>query len=528
MEKRLITAIVLSILVILICQSLVPRPKEPMARPVAQKVDIPTIKKDALPTEFAQEPVSYKEKETIIETEKYILTFTDIGGSLKEIRLKEYLDHATGSPLILVSNAVENRAICSIQSDALIKFLYKREFSLIKQDPDKIVYEYLVPGAFKVTKEYNFYKYNDYIELHILIYNLGNITINKDYDILGASGLQSAGLTMGRSFLEATSMIDGKISRTTRIKNGEQLIKGIISWTGIRERYFCIALKPQQESEAVILKQFGKSNIASGVRSKIAPIYAGGITEDSYFLYIGPNIAERLKKITPDLDNIVNYGIFGIITKGLLITLRAFYNVTKNWGVAIIMLTFLINIIVFPLTRKSFLSMKKMQDIQPHMEKLRKLHKDNPQKLNKELAELYRQYNINPLGGCLPLLLQMPVFIALYQGLISSIELKGANFLWIKDLSSPDYIHIPVSLPFLGNQIHILPILMVVAMFFQQRMSTKHTPTTTKEQEQQQKIMLFLFPVFFGFIFYSFPSGLVLYWLTNTILMVVEHSTMKH
>ena len=171
--------------------------------------------------------------------------------------------------------------------------------------------------------------------------------------------------------------------------------------------------------------------------------------------------------------------------------------------------------------------MRKIQDIQPHIEKLRSVHKDNPQKLNKEMAELYKQYNVNPFGGCLPLLIQMPIFIALYQGLIRSVELKGAHFLWIKDLSLPDYIGTPITLPLIGNNIHLLPLLMVVAMFFQQYISTKNSQSASKEQMQQQKIMLIFFPIFFGFLFYNFPSGLVLYWLTNTVLMVVEHSIIR-
>jgi len=126
-------------------------------------------------------------------------------------------------------------------------------------------------------------------------------------------------------------------------------------------------------------------------------------------LYIGPNNTERLKATGFDLDQIIDYGFFGGITKVLLAILRFFHNILKNWGVAIIMLTVLINIILFPLTKKSFTSMRKIQEVQPHIEKLRAVHKDNPQKLNKELAELYRQYNINPLGGCLPLLIQMPI-----------------------------------------------------------------------------------------------------------------------
>ena len=339
--------------------------------------------------------------------------------------------------------------------------------------------------------------------------------------------MQSSAMAMSKRFIEIDSMIDGKLVKNNKVKNGEDIVPGIISWTGVKERYFCIVLKPRQESEAVLLKQFGKSNLASGVRAKRIPIYSRSRIEDSYMLYIGPNDTAILNKPHLGLGQIINYGFFGGISKALLVVLRIFHKVVRNWGVAIIMLTFLINLIMFPLTKKSLLSMKKIQEIQPHIEKLRAVHKDNPQKLNKELADVYRQYNVNPFGGCLPMLVQMPIFIALYQGLMRSIELKGAHFLWIKDLSRPDYVHIPLTLPLVGNEIHVLPLLMVGAMFFQQKLSTKSNANTSNEQKQQQKIMLIAFPLFFGFLFYNFPSGLVLYWLTNTILMVVEHSAIR-
>ena len=163
--------------------------------------------------------------------------------------------------------------------------------------------------------------------------------------------------------------------------------------------------------------------------------------------------------------------------------------------------------------------MKKMQALQPAIEELRKTYKDNPQKLNTEIMQLYREYKVNPFSGCLPLLLQMPIFFALYQVLIRSVALKGAKFLWIKDLSSPDRLFtLPASLPFLGNEINLLPILMTIGMFIQQKFSMATTSTGSAEQ---QKLMLILFPLMFGFIFYHMPSGLVLYWFINSALMLL-------
>lgn len=157
------------------------------------------------------------------------------------------------------------------------------------------------------------------------------------------------------------------------------------------------------------------------------------------------------------------------------------------------------------------------------MVKLKELHKDNPHKLNKETMELYKKYNVNPLGGCLPMLLQMPIFIALYQGLMRSIELKGAHFLWIKNLARPEAVPLPFSLPVIGASINILPLLMVGMMVIQQKISQGSTTEgTTPEQAKQQKMMMMFMPIIFGFLFYQMPSGLVLYWLTNTVLMTAE------
>jgi YidC/Oxa1 family membrane protein insertase len=169
--------------------------------------------------------------------------------------------------------------------------------------------------------------------------------------------------------------------------------------------------------------------------------------------------------------------------------------------------------------------MQKMHELHPQMEKLKAQFKDNPQRLNKEIMELYRKYKINPLGGCLPLLLQMPIFVALYQALTKSIALRGASFLWISDLSMPDAVPIPFALPIFGNSINILPLAMVALMVVQQKISSKVMGgAVTEEQKQQQKIMLIIMPIMFGFIFYNMPSGMVLYWVVSTILTIVEQS----
>ena len=189
--------------------------------------------------------------------------------------------------------------------------------------------------------------------------------------------------------------------------------------------------------------------------------------------------------------------------KPLLKTLQYFYGITQNYGWSIVILTLIIKLLFFPLTHKSFKSMKGMQKIQPYVKVIQERNKDDRQKMNEELLELYKKHKVNPLGGCLPMLLQVPVFIALYHALFFSIELKGAPFFgWIQDLSVAD--------PY-----YVTPILMGATMFLQQRL------TPTVGDPVQQKIMMFL-PIVFTFLFISFPAGLVIYWTVNNLLTIAQ------
>ena len=174
------------------------------------------------------------------------------------------------------------------------------------------------------------------------------------------------------------------------------------------------------------------------------------------------------------------------------------------------------------------MSMKRMQLIQPQMNKLREHHKKNPEKLNKEMMELYKKHKVNPFGGCLPMVIQIPIFIALYVALSKSVILINSQFLWIKDLSSPDRVFLPITLPVLGNYIHLLPLLMCGAMVIQQRFTQIKMEGQDPAMEAQQKMMAVMMPIVFGFIFYQMPSGLVLYWLTNTMIMLTYQLRLKN
>ena len=253
------------------------------------------------------------------------------------------------------------------------------------------------------------------------------------------------------------------------------------------------------------------------------------LTNDPVSLFYGPKKLDLLEKVNPELENTVHFrGFLSPISKFLLEILNFIFGIVKNYGLAIIVLTILIKLILYPLTHKSLTSMAKMKEIQPEMQKLRKKYKDEPQKLNKKMMELYKENDVNPAGGCLPMLLQFPILIALFSVFSNAIALKGKPFiLWITDLSSPDVLfNLPFEVPIFGwETFNVLPILMIITMVYQQKANSG----SAQGQGGTQMIMKFFLPAFMFFIFYNFPSGLVLYFLSSNIITLVQQKyIMKH
>ena len=274
-----------------------------------------------------------------------------------------------------------------------------------------------------------------------------------------------------------------------------------VEFAGARDRYYCFSLLKGDYQ----LRWEEQNNIVS-LSFESAP--------QQVALYIGPQSEKELKPY--ELDSVMYYGFFHGIAVVMVKLMHFLFSVTKNWGLSIICFAILIYFALFPFTSKSTKAMQRMQQIQPEMEELKAKHKDNPQKLQKETIELYRKYKINPLGGCLPLLFQFPIFISLYQALLRLVELKGAQFLWIKDLSLPDhFMKISTTPPF---YINLLPIVIMCVGLIQQKI------TTGASSSSQQKSMGLFFAVFIGVIFYGFPSALVLYWLIQNILTLAYQS----
>ncbi|MBA5764167.1 membrane protein insertase YidC [Vibrio sp. 404] len=277
-------------------------------------------------------------------------------------------------------------------------------------------------------------------------------------------------------------------------------------WAAMIQHYFATAWIPRDEPGTNLYTRVIGNLADIGVRMPNKTIANGENAEMTATLWVGPKLQDQMAEVAPNLDLVVDYGWLWFIAKPLHWLLSTIHGFVGNWGVAIMLLTFVVRGAMYPLTKAQYTSMAKMRMLQPKLAAMRERIGDDRQRMSQEMMELYKKEKVNPLGGCLPLILQMPIFIALYWALMESVELRHSPFFgWIHDLSAQD--------PY-----YILPLLMGASMFMIQKMS----PTTVTDP-MQQKIMTFM-PVMFTFFFLFFPSGLVLYWLVSNIVTLIQQS----
>ncbi len=348
----------------------------------------------------------------------------------------------------------------------------------------------------------------------VLTFHHDSYVVDIAIKLGGASGAVDVGLganfgvvEWGEGFIGLigpASMVDDKVEKDTPSSESERA--GAVKWAALQDKYFMSVLLPRVGSSVLVKKELDKV-VSTAVRM---PQPASGVTLDMQ-LYAGPKEYDTLRAMNVGLEDTIDFGwfIYGswgivkMVAKPLFAVLRTINEVTHNYGVSIILVTVALKLLFSPLQYKSYKSMKDMQLVQPKVQALQEKFKDDRDRLNKELIKLYRDHKVNPVGGCLPMFLQMPVFVALFNVLYMTIELRQAPFmLWVKDLSVPD--------PF-----YVLPIIMGATMVIQQKI----TPTTM--DPMQAKVMLIL-PVMLTFLFLTFPAGLVLYWLTNNTLTILQ------
>ncbi|MEJ2057247.1 MAG: membrane protein insertase YidC, partial [Desulfofustis sp.] len=374
------------------------------------------------------------------------------------------------------------------------------------------------PAGLEVVRTYRF-KHNNYLFKH-------EVTVtNKSGQILqGEAGLHQNSLPFSKltkasnwlfrgpsMFSEAGGLQKYKLKE---FKDGPISVQGSFDWVAYEGTYFMTGIIPAAVPETVAMDA-EEELVSIDLLSPLETLDPEASKTYEYSLFYGPKKLTLLNEVGYNLGKIVNFGWFDIIAKPMLYLLNWFYSVVHNYGIAIILVTVILKAIFWPITQKGLKSMKNMQKLQPKVVKLKEKYKNDPTRMNQEMMALYKTYKVNPLGGCLPMVLQIPVFFSLYRVLLQAIELRHAPFmLWINDLSAPDRLYLGFDIPYLGG-LPVLTLLMGASMFLQQKM----TPTTA--DPTQAKIMMFL-PLIFTVMFVNFASGLVLYWFINNLLSILQ------
>jgi len=537
MDKRTLLALALSFLVFLVWSLLFgPKPKE---EPI-EKQATPTREESRPPAKERKIPPGPKRElmleverdfhDITVETELYTAVLSGSGPQIKSFQLTQYRSKLEKDSPLKELVQVSNKDGYGLNLGFLGENIPNIEWASYKvnrqnitvragNQPESLIYEWESPQGIGIRTEFLFYADRYEIDLSVKVANKSDYMIDDTllFNIahIPQEMRRSYGSFEGMALLLGNKLEEVKVSKL----QGKQFL-GQISWIAYEEPYFMTAIISENDGKAT-----AKAEVLPDGEIRISYIpspFNLGKNESTirnFTLYLGPRDLYILKTLNKNLEKAINFGWFDIIAKPLLVALRFFDKYLSNYGLSIILLTILIKILFWPLTRKSYQSMKEMRKLQPMMAKIREKYKNNKQEMNKQLMGLYKTYKINPMGGCLPMLVQMPVFFAFYRILPNSIELRHAPFvLWVNDLSAPERLFsFPFTIPLMAPPygIPILTLLMGASMFLQQKM----TPMTG---DPAQAKMMMLLPIVFTFLFINFPSGLVLYWLVNNILSIAQ------
>jgi len=498
MNKNLILAVVLSSLVYIGWYSFMekrlpkPQPQQAQTAQGAQPAVAAQTGSAAAQAEPAALPADWKSKAVTLKTGKAEYSFNEQTGAIASVVYQ--------GPVAPVELLMKPEA-------GLFAASFPHRFKLKKQAQDYVEFSADAPGGLQITRKYRLTPDNGMNELMIMVANTGNreilvpaweLTIGPGLSTVASEMKDNKGeLKAAYTFSEA-----GRKHPVLENIDEDEAAQHDWVWTGVQNRYFLAAL-----ADGGDMQKFRPARRDLLVGKDKAPLLAipfpavalrpGERRSWAARFYAGPKDLAKLRQLGFGLDRAVDFGFFAPLAKLANSSLIYFHNLTGNYGLAIIILSVIIQLLLTPLSFKSYKAMAVMKKIQPEMQAIQKMYKDDPQRMNREVMDLYKRHGTNPLGGCLPMLLQIPVFFALFTALRNSWSLHGAPFfLWIKDLSSKD--------PF-----YVLPLVMGGIMFLQQHLS----PQTS---DPAQAAMMKWMPVIFTFMFLSFPSGLVLYWLINS------------
>ncbi len=493
-----------------------------------------------------------EEKIITIETDLVKLELTSKGGKIRKYYLKKYqtwyyenyeendfynrhvqlLNQTNGGDLDVVFITTQGKLVNTSNLDfssSADNYYYKISGS----DSLQISYSHNIDDEKVIRKNFTLFGNNYQTKFDVELINMNTIIGDRRYDVEWASGV---------NFLELNSVDEATYSSSSFLAGGEHFvidadtegepvekdINGKVDWVSIKSKYFAMILQPvtpyseggvRIEGKHVNIPDLGQREYYS--TSLKVPFQRLDYQQDKFNLYLGPVLYDTLQTYNSNYEDIYDFGsFFGLkfitrpISEYLLQPLFTFlHSIVPNYGIVIILFSILIKLALSPLTKQSFKSMGKMSQLQPKIAELKEKHKGDQQKIQKETMKLYSTYGVNPAGGCLPMLLQMPILFALFAFFRVAIEIRHESFLWIKDLASPDYIlTLPFTIPIVNlDQITILAPLLGVTMFFQQKMTMK---------DPSQKAMVYMMPIMMTFMFMGFSSGLNLYYMMFNLLSI--------
>jgi YidC/Oxa1 family membrane protein insertase len=543
-QSRLLLAIVLSIVIFAAWQFFGPKVDQ---RRQVKKVEAPAVEEKQAPKEAAKPDKEAVEKpapaeESIVEeapskiaasitvdTPLYQARISENGAVFYSFLLKKYREKVKkDSSLKQILTEKENMGVGRLGfSGKSIAGLDKAVFSVklpsrqldVNDSPRDLTFFWRSQDGIVIEKTYKFAPDTYAIGMTVSIKN-GSGRAIQDRLFVALNG-NAPHAKRRYAFEGPSAFINDKLEeiKTKKLKD-QNTFDGKIKWVALQSRYFMSGLIPDQvEETSLYLDLESEKFLTARYRQPEKTIQPGAQYTAKYQLFMGPKRIQDLKNVGHDLRKVVDFGWFDFIAKPCLWLMNLFYSVIPNYGVAIIVLTILVKILLWPLGQKSYKSMSEMKKLQPLMKEIREKYKDDKQRMNQEVMGLYRTYKINPVGGCLPMVVQLPVFFALYRMLYEAIELRHAPFfLWINDLSAPDRLfRFNFTVPFMEPPygIPVLTIVMGASMLLQQKMSPPMGDAT------QAKMMMFM-PIIFTVIFINFSSGLVLYWLVNNILSIAQ------
>lgn len=520
-----------------------------------KKVEEANKQVSTLPSENQEETITpASETDLTITTDKVKVLFSQKGGDIVSYQLLEHFDKDTGKGVQMADNISEfNRAFALSFGDSSGVMLNEM-FNVKKEGPNDIgfyrTYDIKdssgVSHKYLIGKHYSF-KENDYVfKFDVTVKPLDG---TRELDVNGAAYTIRTSPQIGPHFDRKKN--PNEVREILEFYNNKRFRKDIqgktydrpFEWAGVGGKYFAILIKPQNvenissvvKTSAAVENGYGNSQIFL-TRLPLK----NGISTDEFYVYIGPRSENELIKYNLADKNkwgILNAkfnqalkttGVFSLVEMLLKWALEKIHIFIHNWGLAIIALTVILKIILFPLSKKSAMGTLKMQEIQPKMQAIQAKYRDNPQKLNEETAKLYKESGYNPVSGCLPMILQMFILFALYNVFNNYFEFRGASFIkgWIDDLSEGEYIwswkrEIPLLSSFSQNKLRLLPIIYTLSQLVTGKI-TQYGGAGTAQSQSQMKFMMYGMPILFFFILYNVPSGLLIYWIVSNVLQMVQ------